>query len=73
MLEQKVTSRGAMVGELGFDAGAADRWRSSIGARERRVIERLLGSRLAEMGYRVGRRSAPRAGRGRAVAALVRP
>ena len=51
MLEQKVTSRGAMVGELGFDAGAADRWRSSIGARERRVIERLLGSRLAEMGY----------------------
>ncbi len=52
MLEQRVTSRGARVGEVGFDAGAADRWRTLIGGRARRTIETLLGSRLAEMGYR---------------------
>jgi hypothetical protein len=52
MLEQKVTSRGALVGELGFDAGAADRWRSEIGPLARLVIEALLGRRLAELGYR---------------------
>ena len=52
MLEQRVTSRGAMVGELGFDAGAADRWRSEIGPLAQRAIESLLGRRLAEMGYR---------------------
>jgi len=52
MLEQKVTSRGAMVGETGFDADAADRWRSRIRPIARRAIERLLGRRLREMGYR---------------------
>ncbi|HKZ90560.1 MAG TPA: sulfotransferase [Candidatus Limnocylindrales bacterium] len=52
MLEQKVTSRGAMVGAMGFDAGAADRWRLHIRPGARRAIEELLGSRLAEMGYR---------------------
>jgi hypothetical protein len=52
MLEQKVISRGAMVGASGFDAGAADRWRSVIGTRSRRAVEWLLGSRLREMGYR---------------------
>jgi len=52
MLEQRVTSRGARVGEVGFDAGAADRWRDQISGRARRSIERLLGRRLAEMGYR---------------------
>jgi hypothetical protein len=52
MLEQKVTSRGALVGESGFDAGAAIRWRSEIGPLARRIIESLLGRRLAEMGYR---------------------
>lgn len=51
MLEQKVTSRGARVGEAGFDAGAADRWRSIITPRASRVIEKLLGRRLGEMGY----------------------
>jgi hypothetical protein len=52
MLEQKVTSRGANVGQAGFDAGAADRWRSAISHRARWTIERLLGARLREMGYR---------------------
>jgi hypothetical protein len=52
MLEQRVTSKGARVGESGFDAGAADRWRAIIGGRSRRTIEVLLGRRLEEMGYR---------------------
>jgi hypothetical protein len=52
MLQQTVTSRGARVGEAGFDAGAADRWRSHIGQAARAAIELLLGRRLGEMGYR---------------------
>lgn len=52
MLEQRVTSRGTLEGESGFDAGAADRWRTAIRPGARRCIERLLGRRLAEMGYR---------------------
>jgi len=51
MLEQKVTSKGARVGSVGFDAGASDRWREHIGAGARATIERLLGRRLVEMGY----------------------
>lgn len=51
MLDQKVTSKGAMVGQAGFDVGAADRWRDRIGDGERRFIERLLGERLDEFGY----------------------
>ncbi len=51
MLEQKVTSRGALVGAAGFDAGAADRWREIIDAGAQSSIELLLGRRLAEMGY----------------------
>jgi hypothetical protein len=52
MLEQRVTSRGARVGEAGFDADAAARWRSQIAPGARSAIEQLLGRRLAEMGYR---------------------
>jgi Sulfotransferase family len=52
MLQQKVTSRGALVGAAGFDAGAADRWRSRIDPHAKSAIELLLGRRLAEMGYR---------------------
>ena len=52
MLEQRVTSRGALVGETGFDADASHRWRGLISERAQRTIERLLGRRLAEMGYR---------------------
>ena len=51
MLEQKVTSKGARVGEAGFDAAAADRWRGRIGSGARSAIELLLGRRLREMGY----------------------
>jgi len=52
MLDQKVTSRGELVGQAGFDAGAADRWRDTIPPRGKVGIERLLGRRIAEMGYR---------------------
>jgi len=51
MLQQTVTSRGARVGDAGFDAGAAERWREHIDSRAQGAIERLLGRRLAEMGY----------------------
>jgi hypothetical protein len=51
MLEQKVTSKGARVGETGIDTAAADRWRSRIGPRAKRAMELLLGRRLVEMGY----------------------
>ena len=51
MLEQKVTSKGAHVGETGFDAGAAQRWRERIGAGAQSALELLLGGRLEEMGY----------------------
>lgn len=51
MLEQKVTSKGALVGSAGFDAGAADRWRSHIDGSAEAAIDLLLGRRLVEMGY----------------------
>jgi hypothetical protein len=51
MLEQEVTSRGMQLGESGFDAGAADRWQASIGRRQAAWLRRLLGRRIAEMGY----------------------
>ena len=51
MLEQKVTSKGALVGAAGFDAGAADRWRERIDPGAQAALQLLLGRRLAEMGY----------------------
>jgi hypothetical protein len=51
MLEQRVVSKGDRVGETGFDAGAADRWRASVTPREAAWIGRLLGRRIGEMGY----------------------
>lgn len=52
MLDRTVTSKGAMQGMTGFDAGAADRWRSSIGVLPRRVLEMALGGRMRRLGYR---------------------
>jgi hypothetical protein len=52
MLRRTVTSKGAMQGMEGFDAGAAERWQESIGTLPRRIIERLLGGRMRGLGYR---------------------
>lgn len=52
MLDRTVTSKGAMQGMAGFDAGAADRWAASLGAGPRRLIEGLLGGRMRMLGYR---------------------
>jgi hypothetical protein len=54
MLVQKVVSRGARLGEAGFDANAADRWRSEIGPGAAGWIARIVGRRLTEMGYPAG-------------------
>ena len=51
MLEQRVTSRGALVGRAGFDAQAAVRWRAAIEPGDQAALQRLLGRRLPEMGY----------------------
>lgn len=52
MLRRTVTSKGAMQGMVGFDEGAASRWRSSIGAWSGRVLEGLLRGRMRRLGYR---------------------
>jgi hypothetical protein len=52
VLEQKVVSRGVNLGEQGFDASAADRWRGSISGRARRWLELTLGGRMRAVGYR---------------------
>jgi len=52
MLHRTVTSKGAMQGMAGFDAGAAERWRRSIGEAPRRAIEGMLGGRMRRLGYR---------------------
>ena len=51
MLQQKVVSKGDRIGEVGFDAGAADRWQQAITPRDRRWLERFLGRRIDELGY----------------------
>jgi hypothetical protein len=53
VLEQKVVSKGAKVGQSGFDAQAAERWRKDISPRAERWITARLGKRMAEVGYRV--------------------
>jgi hypothetical protein len=52
VLDQKVVSRGVNLGEAGFDASAADRWRSSISRRARRWLEATLRGRMRTVGYR---------------------
>jgi hypothetical protein len=51
MLDQKVVSKGDRLGDAGFDAGAADRWRASISTADARWLAILLGRRIEEMGY----------------------
>jgi len=51
MLRQKVVSKGENLGDSGFDADAAVRWRRSIGLRPKRVLQLLLRGGLEEMGY----------------------
>lgn len=51
MLKQRVVSRGERLGETGFDAGAADRWRVAVTPGEARWLGWLLGRRIEEMGY----------------------
>ncbi|MBX3029479.1 MAG: sulfotransferase [Chloroflexi bacterium] len=53
MLDQRVTSKGATKGQDGFDAGAADRWRQSIGPAEEAWLEHALGVRMRRFGYEV--------------------
>lgn len=51
VLEQKVVSRGVNLGEQGFDASAADRWRGSISGRARRWLGAALRGRMRSVGY----------------------
>jgi hypothetical protein len=51
MLRQRVVSKGSMLGQTGFDAEAADRWLTTITPGQGRWLDRLLGRRIAEMGY----------------------
>jgi hypothetical protein len=52
MLDRTVTSKGAMQGMRGIDAGAADRWQGSLGSLPRRLIEASLAGRMRSLGYR---------------------
>lgn len=51
MLRQKVVSKGSLVGQQGFDAGAAERWRESISPLAERWLRSALGSGMTELGY----------------------
>jgi hypothetical protein len=52
VLQQRVVSKGANVGQPGFDADAAERWRESISAPAERWIVGRLGGRMEQVGYR---------------------
>jgi hypothetical protein len=53
VLQQKVVSKGARVGQEGFDAEAADRWREEITPRAKGWIDGRLAGRMREVGYEV--------------------
>jgi hypothetical protein len=48
----KVVSRGANAGQPGFDASAAERWRTELHPFARRTLALLVGHQLAALGYR---------------------
>ena len=49
--DQKVVSVGYKLGESGFDAGAATRWREQISAAPERWLRTTLGGRMRRLGY----------------------
>ncbi len=51
VLQQKVVSKGSQVGQAGFDAGAADRWRKDISPRADHWLRGRLGRGMRETGY----------------------
>ena len=53
LLAQKVVSKGSRRGEVGFDAGAADRWRDEIGPLAKCSLELLLSHRMRALGYEI--------------------
>lgn len=53
MLNQKVVSRGFSVGQVGFDADAADRWRSRIHPWANAWFSFLFRKQLMELGFTI--------------------
>lgn len=51
MLDQVVVSQGHQLGQSGFDAGAADRWRRELGPIVRTWFRLLLGAEMRRLGY----------------------
>ncbi|MGI8658261.1 MAG: sulfotransferase family protein [Candidatus Limnocylindria bacterium] len=51
MLDQVVVSQGHRLGETGFDADAAGRWRSELGPIVRAWFRLLLGAQMRRLGY----------------------
>lgn len=56
MLDRVVVSRGHSLGASGFDAQAADRWRSKLTPREAQWFERTLGGKMRAWGFEGARR-----------------